>query len=204
MVEGDHASSFRSPDGWMITSTRGDITRPSPGRTSLDAPLDAPLDAIVNAANASLKAGGGVDGAIHRAAGPGLQRELDGLGGCPTGEARISGAHDLATTLGIRHVIHCVGPVWPGVPDDERFLAACHRAALDLARRHGIRRIAFPAIGTGVYGYPTNEAARVAVGAVKAELEADSVTTAGPMVEVRFVLFDDESLAHFARALGDS
>jgi O-acetyl-ADP-ribose deacetylase (regulator of RNase III) len=125
---------------------QGDITR-----------LD--VDAIVNAANTSLLGGGGVDGAIHRAAGPQLLVECRSLGGCPTGEARITAGYNLPA----KHVIHTVGPVYSGRPRDARMLAACYRNSLQLAVDNRVRTIAFPAISCGVYGYPIEDACDIAI-----------------------------------------
>lgn len=151
------------------------------------------VDAIVNAANPSLLGGGGVDGAIHAAAGPGLLAECRRLGGCPTGEARMTGGHELAAS----HVIHAVGPIWRGGEDGEpELLAGAHRWALRLAAQAGLRSVAFPAISTGVYGYPVQMAAPVAVQAVRAGL-ADH-----PELEVvRFCLRGTRAREAYAAAL---
>lgn len=130
------------------------------------------VDAIVNAANSSLLGGGGVDGAIHRAAGPGLQAECRTLGGCRTGEAKITGGHGLPA----RFVIHTVGPVWSGGGAGEaRLLASCYRNSLELARSRGLQSVAFPAISTGIFGFPMEEACRIALREVRAHLASNDL-----------------------------
>lgn len=140
------------------------------------------VDAIVNAANTTLLGGGGVDGAIHRAAGPGLLAECRALGGCPTGGAKITRGHRLPA----RHVIHTVGPVWHGGQRGEpALLAACYRASLQLAREHALKSIAFPAISCGVYGYPPVAAVKIAVAECASFIGDD-----GMLLQITFACFD--------------
>lgn len=163
-----------------ILIVSGDITR-----------LD--VDAIVNAANSSLLGGGGVDGAIHRAAGPDLLAECRTLGGCKTGQAKMTKGYRLPA----RHVIHTVGPVWRGGADDEdELLAWCYRNSLALARQHTLRTVAFPAISTGIYGFPRERAARIAV----AEITRFLATSDLPE-QVTFVCHDPETRAFYESAL---
>ena len=163
-----------------IALSQGDIT-------------DQHVDAIVNAANSSLLGGGGVDGAIHRAAGPGILVECRRLGGCETGDAKATSGGNLHA----RHVIHTVGPVWQdGEHGEEDLLASCHRRSLEVASELDCTTVAFPAISTGIYRFPVDRAASIALRTTVEELERR------PQIErVTFVLFSDEHYRVFERAL---
>lgn len=162
-----------------IALQQGDITRMA-------------ADAVVNAANSTLLGGGGVDGAIHRAAGPELLAECRTLGGCPTGEARITGGYNLPA----RYVIHTVGPVYRGLPADARMLSACYRNCLKLAAAHQLETIAFPAISCGVYGYPIADAAAIAIEAIR-----DGLSRHHSIREITVVLFSDTDLRVYEQTL---
>ncbi|MBD3236019.1 MAG: O-acetyl-ADP-ribose deacetylase [Candidatus Eisenbacteria bacterium] len=165
-----------------IELVQGDITREA-------------CDAIVNAANQSLLGGGGVDGAIHRAAGPELLAECRTLGGCETGDAKITGGYALPA----EHVIHTVGPVYHGGEKGEpELLASAYRRSLEVAREHGLRSVAFPSISTGAYRFPIERAARIALCTVRAHLEDET-----SIERVRFVLFGDRDYAAYEEALGE-
>ena len=150
------------------------------------------VDAVVNAANSSLLGGGGVDGAIHRAAGSGLLDECRRIGGCPTGEARITGGYRLPA----KHVIHTVGPVYSANPSVPGLLASCYRNSLRLASENGVRTIAFPAISCGVYGYPIQDACRIAV-----ETTGQYLDRHPEIDRVVFVLFSDNDAAVYRNRL---
>ncbi len=170
----------RTIHGVEIECARGDIAK------------QEGFDAIVNAANAELRIGGGVAGAIHRAAGPGLEEECRPLAPIRPGEAVITGAHRLPN----RHVIHCLGPVYGRDEPADELLAACYRNALALAEEHGLTSVAFPAISTGAFGYPMEEAAEVAIGTV-----AEACPGLDSVRRIRFALFGEDALKAHTRAL---
>jgi O-acetyl-ADP-ribose deacetylase (regulator of RNase III) len=153
------------------------------------------VDAIVNAANNTLLGGGGVDGAIHRAAGPELSKECEGLKGCDTGKAKITGGYNLKA----KHVIHTVGPVWyGGYRNEHETLASCYQTSLDLAKKNKLKTVAFPGISTGVYGFPKDLAALIAVNESKRFLNKSSFPE-----KVIFVAYDDESYETYRKLLDE-
>jgi len=162
-----------------LEARRGDITQLA-------------VDAIVNAANSSLMGGGGVDGAIHRAAGPELLEVCRTIGGCPTGEARLTQGYRLPA----RYVIHTVGPVYRGRTEDRRLLASCYTNSLALAMAHGIRTLAFPAISCGVYGYPIADASKIAVDVCATFMDTNDIPE-----KVIFMLFSASDLDIYTRYL---
>ncbi len=166
-----------------IQAVEGDITKQR-------------VDAIVNAANSTLLGGGGVDGAIHRRAGRKLLEECRGLGGCPTGEARLTGGYDLSA----RWILHTVGPVWrDGHHREDELLASCYRSCFALAAEHGIQSLAFPAISTGVYGFPFERAARIALRETRRFLAANTTVE-----KVVFVCFGSAAYLEFRRVLEEA
>jgi O-acetyl-ADP-ribose deacetylase (regulator of RNase III) len=180
-----------------MTSTKPPLLSAEVGPTRLDVVVaditTLTVDAIVNAANRALLGGGGVDGAIHRAAGPELLAECRGLRGCPTGSAKITRGYRLPS----KHVIHAVGPVWSGgAADEERLLASCYSTALSIGVEHGLGSIAFPAISTGIYGFPADLAARIAVATVVSEVSA----TPRSLRQVIFCCFSDAAARHHVEA----
>ena len=176
-----------SPNGRTIVLVEGDITRIA-------------VDAMANAANSALAGGGGVDGAIHRAGGPAIMRELDAIraaaGGCPTGSAVATGAGELPA----RYVFHAVGPIYrDGRRGEPELLAGCYRRCLALADERALRTISFPAISTGVYGYPQRAAAEIAIGEVRRHLERPDTT----VEQVIFVLFGKGAYEVYRAILGE-
>ena len=182
-MDEDHRDPGRTGLLDRIRVVRGDITHQQ-------------VDAIVNAANSSLLGGGGVDGAIHRAAGPELLAECRTLGGCPTGAARITKGYKLPS----RWIIHTVGPVWQGGSQNEdEWLARCYRSAMQLAKEHNAATIAFPSISTGAYGFPVGRACRVALGEIRRFLTQNALPE-----RVTVVCFDTDTYAQYQAALAEA
>src|ERR1700694_791537 len=169
------------PNGKKLRLVIGDITK-------------IRVDAIVNAANSGLRGGGGVDGAIHRAGGSTIMEECRKIGGCPTGSAVATSAGKLSA----QYVFHAVGPIYSGTSEDEKLLASAYQSCLDLAEHHHITRIAFPSLSTGVYVYPRNEPAPIALLTVIQHIQKPT-----SLREVTVVLFGDEAFQEFEKALAD-
>jgi O-acetyl-ADP-ribose deacetylase (regulator of RNase III) len=176
---GDLFMSTRTINGVTLALLKGNI-------------LEVRADAIVNAANSGLRGGGGVDGAIHRAGGPTIMEECRKIGGCPTGSAVATSAGRLPT----RYVFHTVGPIYSGTSEDEKLLASAYQSCLDLAEQHRISSIAFPSLSTGVYGYPLDEAAPIALRTIIQHIQKPT-----GLQQVTVVLFGDEAFQAFERAL---
>jgi O-acetyl-ADP-ribose deacetylase len=176
---GDIFMTTRTIQGVTLALLQGDIVK-------------VEADAIVNAANSGLRGGGGVDGAIHRAGGPGIMEECRKIGGCPTGSA-------VATTAGnlhAKHIFHAVGPIYSGSPEDERLLRSAYQACLDLAEKHQVKSIAFPSLSTGVYGYPLELAAPIALNTIIAHIQKPT-----SLKQVMVVLYGDSAFQAFVQAL---
>ena len=169
----------RTINGVVLNLQEGDITR-------------VQAEALVNAANSALAGGGGVDGAIHRAAGPSVMAQCRKLGGCPTGSAKVTSAGNLAA----KYIFHAVGPVYNGQPEDEQLLHSAYQTCLDLAEKHQVQSIVFPSLSTGAYGYPLTLAAPVALTTVIEHLKQS-----GSLRQVTFALFGSRSYTVFAEAL---
>jgi O-acetyl-ADP-ribose deacetylase (regulator of RNase III) len=178
---GELFMSTRTVNGVTLALLKGNI-------------VEVQADAIVNAANSGLRGGGGVDGAIHRAGGPTIMEECRKIGGCPTGSAAATSAGKLQA----RYVFHAVGPIYSGTSEDEKLLASAYQSCLDLAEQYGIKSVAFPSLSTGVYGYPLDEAAPIALRTIIAHIQK-----ATSLQEVMVVLFGDEAFQAFERALKD-
>lgn len=164
----------------ILKAVKGDITKVSD------------MDAIVNAANNTLLGGGGVDGAIHRAAGLELLRECRSLNGCDTGDAKITKAYNIPC----EYIVHTVGPIWRGGGNDEEYLlASCYYNSLKIAAENGVKRIAFPSISTGAYSFPVDLAAKIAIKTVKRFLDENP----GTVEIVEWVLFDDETYSYYEK-----
>lgn len=181
MQEGETFMITRTIEGVVLALQEGDI-------------IDVQAQAIVNAANSALAGGGGVDGAIHRAAGPGLMDECRKVGGCPTGEARATGAGSLAA----KYIFHAVGPIYQGRPQDKTLLQSAYQSCLDLAEKYGVQSMAFPSLSTGAYGYPLALAAPIALGTVIEHLQKPTC-----LRQVLFVLFGHRAYLTFEQALSN-